>query len=206
MLQRNIIPATAEAQSCKRFRDCLRRHGKKIKMAVTRNRKWNKEFIWIFNSAFFCNPRDIINRHTSITCFSMLFCKNASAYIASHLVAVQTLPDVLRAKLVPNLPKYQWVDFTDLDFLFFVFCLLQYNTPGNPSDYVHRVGRTARIGLQGNALLFLTPAEVGLVDFFYFLFFSENGILLCRWNDLFSPVYLSQLFVLFVFRSNTWKL
>lgn len=38
--------------------------------------------------------------------------------------------------------------------------IVQYNTPGNPADYVHRVGRTARIGLEGNALLFLTPAEV----------------------------------------------
>lgn len=76
----------------------------------------------------------------------------------------------LGAKLVSNLPKYQWVDFTDLNFPFFSlrsflsFCLLQYNTPGNPVDYVHRVGRTARIGLKGTALLFLTPAEVGLVD------------------------------------------
>ena len=43
--------------------------------------------------------------------------------------------------------------------------LLQYNTPGNPADYVHRVGRTARIGLKGQALLFLTPAEVDFVDY-----------------------------------------
>lgn len=42
--------------------------------------------------------------------------------------------------------------------------ILQYNTPGNPADYVHRVGRTARIGLKGNALLFLTPAEVEYLD------------------------------------------
>ncbi|XP_078366831.1 ATP-dependent DNA helicase DDX31-like isoform X2 [Oculina patagonica] len=42
--------------------------------------------------------------------------------------------------------------------------IIQYNTPGNPADYVHRVGRTARIGLQGNALLFLTPAEVEYLE------------------------------------------
>lgn len=42
--------------------------------------------------------------------------------------------------------------------------IVQYNTPGNPADYVHRVGRTARIGLKGNALLFLTPAEVEYLD------------------------------------------
>lgn len=42
--------------------------------------------------------------------------------------------------------------------------IIQYNTPGNPADYVHRVGRTARIGLKGNALLFLSPAEVGYLE------------------------------------------
>jgi len=48
---------------------------------------------------------------------------------------------------------------------FFIACVLQYNTPGNPADYVHRVGRTARIGLKGHALLFLTPAEVSFVHY-----------------------------------------
>lgn len=42
--------------------------------------------------------------------------------------------------------------------------IIQYNTPGNPADYVHRVGRTARIGLKGNALLFLSPAEVEYLE------------------------------------------
>lgn len=42
--------------------------------------------------------------------------------------------------------------------------IVQYNTPGDPADYVHRVGRTARIGLKGNALLFLTPAEVAYLE------------------------------------------
>ena len=49
--------------------------------------------------------------------------------------------------------------------------LLQYNTPGDPADYVHRVGRTARIGLKGNALLFLTPAEVRENDHMQILVF-----------------------------------
>ncbi|KAK3698961.1 hypothetical protein QZH41_012833 [Actinostola sp. cb2023] len=37
--------------------------------------------------------------------------------------------------------------------------IIQYNTPGSAVDYIHRVGRTARIGTQGQALLFLTPSE-----------------------------------------------
>lgn len=44
-----------------------------------------------------------------------------------------------------DLPQVDWV--------------IQYTSPGNPVDYIHRVGRTARAGLKGSALLFLTPAE-----------------------------------------------
>ncbi|XP_072015132.1 ATP-dependent DNA helicase DDX31-like [Amphiura filiformis] len=49
-----------------------------------------------------------------------------------------------------DLPKVKWI--------------VQYNTPGQPSDYVHRVGRTARIGKKGHALLFLSPSEVDYVQ------------------------------------------
>ncbi|XP_070582015.1 ATP-dependent DNA helicase DDX31-like [Ptychodera flava] len=41
--------------------------------------------------------------------------------------------------------------------------IVQYNTPGTPAEYIHRVGRTARIGKEGQALLFLTPSEVDYV-------------------------------------------
>jgi len=44
-----------------------------------------------------------------------------------------------------------------------VHWIVQYNTPGRPVDYIHRVGRTARIGITGNALLFVTPAEVDYI-------------------------------------------
>ncbi|XP_069743290.1 ATP-dependent DNA helicase DDX31 isoform X2 [Narcine bancroftii] len=37
--------------------------------------------------------------------------------------------------------------------------IVQYNAPTSPTEYVHRVGRTARIGSRGNSLLFLTPSE-----------------------------------------------
>ena len=46
----------------------------------------------------------------------------------------------------------------------------QYNTPGSATDYIHRVGRTARIGLLGHALLFITPAEVMILFLFLFFF------------------------------------
>lgn len=41
-----------------------------------------------------------------------------------------------------------------------VRCIIQYDSPGEASEYVHRVGRTARLGAKGEALLFLQPVEV----------------------------------------------
>ncbi|KAI5021068.1 hypothetical protein ZWY2020_054478 [Hordeum vulgare] len=41
-----------------------------------------------------------------------------------------------------------------------VRCIIQYDSPGEASEYVHRVGRTARIGEKGEALLFLQPVEI----------------------------------------------
>ena len=37
--------------------------------------------------------------------------------------------------------------------------IVQFDTPGEASEYVHRVGRTARLGQRGEALLFLLPSE-----------------------------------------------
>ncbi|XP_071328440.1 ATP-dependent DNA helicase DDX31 [Trachinotus anak] len=41
--------------------------------------------------------------------------------------------------------------------------ILQYTPPTAAAEYVHRVGRTARIGGRGSSLLFLTPAETAFV-------------------------------------------
>ncbi|KAJ3604345.1 hypothetical protein NHX12_029086 [Muraenolepis orangiensis] len=41
--------------------------------------------------------------------------------------------------------------------------IVQYNPPVSAAEYVHRVGRTARIGAKGNSLLFLTPSESGYI-------------------------------------------
>ncbi|KAF7256736.1 hypothetical protein EG68_06543 [Paragonimus skrjabini miyazakii] len=42
--------------------------------------------------------------------------------------------------------------------------VVQYHVTGGPVDYVHRVGRTARAGGRGKALLFLEPQELGFTD------------------------------------------
>ncbi|XP_053510127.1 probable ATP-dependent RNA helicase DDX31 [Ictalurus furcatus] len=42
--------------------------------------------------------------------------------------------------------------------------IVQFNPPSSAAEYVHRVGRTARIGARGNGLLFLTPSETAYMD------------------------------------------
>jgi len=49
-----------------------------------------------------------------------------------------------------DLPRVDWI--------------LQYDPPCETADYVHRVGRTARKGLGGSALLFLLPSEANYVQ------------------------------------------
>ncbi|XP_011613587.1 probable ATP-dependent RNA helicase DDX31 isoform X1 [Takifugu rubripes] len=42
--------------------------------------------------------------------------------------------------------------------------ILQYTPPMAAAEYVHRVGRTARVGEAGNSLIFLTPAETAFIE------------------------------------------
>ncbi len=37
--------------------------------------------------------------------------------------------------------------------------IINYDLPQNPEDYIHRIGRTARAGAEGEALDFITPAD-----------------------------------------------
>jgi superfamily II DNA/RNA helicase len=42
-------------------------------------------------------------------------------------------------------------------------CVINFDVPFNPEDYVHRIGRTGRAGKKGRAFTFETPAETKLV-------------------------------------------
>ncbi|XP_019741160.1 probable ATP-dependent RNA helicase DDX31 isoform X2 [Hippocampus comes] len=42
--------------------------------------------------------------------------------------------------------------------------IIQYTPPCSVAEYIHRAGRTARIGQMGSSLLFLTPGESAFVD------------------------------------------
>ncbi|QHO53467.1 DEAD-box ATP-dependent RNA helicase [Arachis hypogaea] len=46
-----------------------------------------------------------------------------------------------------------------------VDCIVQYDPPEDPNVFIHRVGRTARLGKQGQAVVFLLPKEESYVEF-----------------------------------------
>ncbi|KAL7109945.1 hypothetical protein ACP275_06G206600 [Erythranthe tilingii] len=46
-----------------------------------------------------------------------------------------------------------------------VDCIVQYDPPQDPNVFIHRVGRTARMGRQGAAIVFLLPKEEAYVEF-----------------------------------------
>ncbi len=43
--------------------------------------------------------------------------------------------------------------------------IVQYDPPDDPKEYIHRVGRTARAGTSGSALLILRPEELGFLRY-----------------------------------------
>ncbi|XP_053421637.1 probable ATP-dependent RNA helicase DDX31 isoform X2 [Nycticebus coucang] len=45
-----------------------------------------------------------------------------------------------------------------------VMWIVQYNAPSSPAEYIHRIGRTARIGCHGSSLLILAPSEAEYVN------------------------------------------
>ncbi|KAK2985258.1 hypothetical protein RJ640_009166 [Escallonia rubra] len=57
-----------------------------------------------------------------------------------------------------------------------VRCIIQYDSPGEASEYVHRVGRTARLGEKGDSLLFLQPVEID-----YLRNLEKHGVLLTEY-------------------------
>ncbi|CCW60415.1 unnamed protein product [Phytomonas sp. EM1] len=50
-----------------------------------------------------------------------------------------------------DIPKVEWI--------------LQYDPPLDPTEYIHRIGRTARAGNVGNSLLFLAPEEANFIPY-----------------------------------------
>lgn len=55
--------------------------------------------------------------------------------------------------------------------------IVQYDPPTELSEYIHRVGRTARAGKSGQSLLFLQPSETGVL-----FTFQNKGLFLKQFN------------------------
>jgi ATP-dependent RNA helicase DDX55/SPB4 len=52
-----------------------------------------------------------------------------------------------------DIPEVNWV--------------IQYDPPNNASSFVHRAGRTARVGKSGSSLVMLMPNEDAYIHFIY---------------------------------------
>lgn len=59
-----------------------------------------------------------------------------------------------------DMPKIDWI--------------VHYDPPTDPASYVHRIGRTARIGNSGDSILFVSPAEAGYAAYLTHFIHSQN--------------------------------
>ena len=69
------------------------------------------------------------------------------------------------------------LDIADVDWV------VQYDPPQDPDTFVHRVGRTARMGREGAALSYLLPTEDAYVDFM-----KVRRVPLQAWNTAEAPL------------------
>ncbi|XP_020577752.1 DEAD-box ATP-dependent RNA helicase 17 isoform X2 [Phalaenopsis equestris] len=106
-----------------------------------------KEFKWS------ANPHQEMDlRSTFITCNAFRLHGNMAH--EDRRTAFQDFKNEKSAMLLCTDVAARGLDFPK------VTCIIQYDSPGEASEYVHRVGRTARLGEKGEALLFLQPVEI----------------------------------------------
>ena len=86
----------------------------------------------------------------AVVCCSVTHCGLACVLVRERqwcAVVSFILQDVAARGL--DLPHVDWI--------------VQFTAPSTAGDYVHRVGRTARVGTAGASLLFLAPSEVQFI-------------------------------------------
>uniref|UniRef100_A0A8C1LM51 ATP-dependent RNA helicase n=1 Tax=Cyprinus carpio TaxID=7962 RepID=A0A8C1LM51_CYPCA len=107
------------------------------------------EFLLTLFTAILCEkPSTTSTKHTSASLNFYRLHGNMRQEVRHYVSSPVIMIDVAARGL--DLPQVTWI--------------VQYNPPVSAVEYVHRVGRTARIGAQGSSLLFLTPSEMAFVD------------------------------------------
>jgi ATP-dependent RNA helicase DDX31/DBP7 len=94
------------------------------------------------------------NKHAKFNVFSLY----GNLQQAERIKTLKEFCNTDRAILVCTDVAARGLDMPNIDWI------IQYNTPGTYHDYVHRVGRTARVGQNGKALLFLEPHEIEYIN------------------------------------------
>jgi ATP-dependent RNA helicase DDX55/SPB4 len=90
---------------------------------------------------------------------SRLFSLHGKAPAAKRTQTYRKFVDAPSGALLTTDVASRGLDIPDVDLI------LQIDAPQDPATFIHRVGRTARIGRKGSALIFLAPHEDNFVEF-----------------------------------------
>lgn len=108
------------------------------------------------------------------TCACVEYWSEVLAHLMTASTTVLAIHGKMKKKRVKILDKFKnlekvillctdvmarGVDIPEMDWV------LQWDPPSNAASFIHRVGRTARQGSEGNALIMLLPSELPYVDF-----------------------------------------
>ncbi|KAI2660235.1 ATP-dependent RNA helicase DDX55 [Labeo rohita] len=124
-------------------------------VAFLRQHKHEKQLVFFSTCAcveYFGKALEVLIKNVSIHCIHGKMKHKRNKIFADFRAlksGILVCTDVMARGI--DIPEVNWV--------------LQYDPPSSASSFVHRCGRTARIGNQGNALVFLLPMEETYVNF-----------------------------------------
>uniref|UniRef100_A0A8C2E0H5 ATP-dependent RNA helicase n=1 Tax=Cyprinus carpio TaxID=7962 RepID=A0A8C2E0H5_CYPCA len=124
-------------------------------VAFLRQHKHEKQLVFFSTCAcveYFGKALEVLIKNVSIHCIHGKMKHKRNKIFADFRAlksGILVCTDVMARGI--DIPEVNWV--------------LQYDPPSSASSFVHRCGRTARIGNQGNALVFLLPMEESYVNF-----------------------------------------
>ncbi|ERN05567.1 DEAD-box ATP-dependent RNA helicase 17 [Amborella trichopoda] len=110
------------------------------------------EFRWSSESELSLSSEEQIKKQKFIKC--KIFRLHGSMEQEGRRMSFQGFSSEKSALLLCTDVASRGLDFPKVKYI------IQYDSPGDATEYVHRVGRTARLGEKGEALLFLQPVEL----------------------------------------------